>query len=108
MLLLMALKHAVVVSFQRRLHTGRVSKKYNGLHAAVLDIFCQDKAKTVSPFHRSLVHENYGCAQALITTPDSLKRQVKEEPGSVRHKKSKQSYEQADSEVQLEEELSSL
>ncbi len=41
--------------------------KYDGLHAAVLDFFCQDKAKTVSPFHRCLVHENYGCAQVLIT-----------------------------------------
>ncbi len=26
---------------------------------------------------RHLVHENYGCTQALITTSDSLKRQVK-------------------------------
>mmetsp|Transcript_15669 Transcript_15669/g.32954 ORF Transcript_15669/g.32954 Transcript_15669/m.32954 type:complete len:170 (-) Transcript_15669:2-511(-) len=85
-----------------------IEKKYDGLHAAVLDVFCRDKAKTISPFHRRLVRENYGCAQALITTPDSLKRQVNEEPGSVRHKKSKQSHEQTDSDVQLEEESGSI
>ncbi len=81
-------------------------KNYEGLHAAVLDVFCQDKAKTVSLFHRRLVHEKYRCAQALITTPDFLKRQVKEELGSVRHKKS--NHEEDNSEVQLEEELGSL
>jgi len=81
-------------------------EKNEGLHAAVLDVFCQDKAKTVSLFHRRLVHEKYRCAQALITTPDFLKRQVKEELGSVRHKKS--NHEEDNSEVQLEEELGSL
>ncbi len=45
---------------------------------------------------------------SINNQPDSLKRQVKEELGSVRHKTSKQFCEEEDREVQWEEELGSL
>lgn len=66
-----------------------IVEKYDGLHSAALDVFCQHKAMTVSLFHRLLVQESYRCAQALTTTLDTLKRLVMKEHGSDWHKKLK-------------------
>ncbi len=55
-------------------------KNYNRLHDARLDVFCQTKSKPVSSFHRQMVHDCQICSQTLITTPNTLKRQVKDDP----------------------------
>ncbi len=75
----------------------------------MLVVFCQDKAMTVISFHRCLVYDDHICAPAFMTATNSWKRQLKEEPGSVKQKM-KQScenfrqQEEGDSELKLEEE----
>ncbi len=77
----------MMVSFLRRLYTGIVLKTIDELHFVVVGVFCQNKAKTVGSFHRCLVYDNHGCTQALIITPDSLKKLISEmEPGFIDQK----------------------
>ncbi len=59
------------------------TKRYEGVNAVVVNIFSQDQIETPSKTHQRIVHENYGCAKAMIISEDRKTINKRRTPSSV-------------------------